>query len=98
MYMLMPAPMSHRGRKMSAAVQLRRHGERRRAWNKREDRAAERQKRRIGCTNAARRGGQHDGGEDQPNEDFKFSHVTESAAILADLVDRTPVLKGDLLT
>ena len=55
--------------------ELRRHGERRRAWDKREERAAERQKHRIGCANAARRRGQQRGGEDQANEDFEFSHV-----------------------
>jgi hypothetical protein len=57
--------------------ELREHGERRRAWHKREDRAAERQKHGIRCPNAARRGGQNSGGEDQTNEDFEFSQVRE---------------------
>ena len=46
------------GRDEERQGELRQHGERRRAWNKREDRAAERQKHGIGCANAARRGGQ----------------------------------------
>ena len=45
--------------------ELGQHGERGRAWNKREDRAAERQKDGIGCADAARRGCQNNGGEDQ---------------------------------
>ena len=36
------------------------------------------------CTNAARRGGQQRGGEDQADKDFESTHVTTLAAILAD--------------
>ena len=49
--------------------------ERRRAWNKREKGAADREKHRIGRADAARRRGQQRGGEDQANENFELSHV-----------------------
>ena len=69
------------GRDEERQGELGQDGERRRAWNEREDRAAERQKHGIGCADAARHGGQHDGGEDQADEDFEFSHG-QPAAIL----------------
>lgn len=44
--------------------------------NEREDRAAERQKHWVRCADAACRGGQNDGCENQANECFEFPHVT----------------------
>ena len=49
-------------------------GERGRAGNKREDRAAQRQEHGIRRADATRQGSQHDGGEDQADENFEFPH------------------------
>ncbi len=76
------AASSSIGRHEERQGELGQHGERRRARHKREDRPAEREKHRIGCTNAPRRGRQKQGGEDQANEGFEFSHVTALATIL----------------
>ena len=67
------------GRHEERQGELGRDGERRRAGHKREERAAEREKHRIGCANASRHGGQQRGGEDQANEDFEFSHVRQGS-------------------
>ena len=68
------------GRDEERQRELGQHGERRRAGNKREERAAERQKHRIGRADAARHRCQQRGGEDQANEDFEFSHVLNLAS------------------
>ena len=64
------------GRDEQRQRQLGSNGERGRARNEREDRAAERQEHRIRCADAPRRGCQQHGGEDQANESFEFPHVS----------------------
>ena len=68
------------GRDEERQGELGQHGERRRAWNEREDRAAERQKHRIRRADAARHGCQDRGGEDQANENFEFFHLIDVAS------------------
>ena len=64
--------------------ELGQHGERRRAGNEREERAAERQEHRIGCADAARQRRQHHGGENQADQYFEFRHDAEIAPILVE--------------
>ena len=64
------------GRHEQRQGELRQHGERRRPWHEREEGATDREKRRIGCADTARRRGQEGGGEDQNDEDFELSHLT----------------------
>ena len=56
--------------------QLGRKRERRRAWNEREQRAAERQEHRIRRADAARRGRQDHGGDEEAQQLLEFVHIT----------------------
>ena len=86
------------GRDEEGQCELGQDGERRRAWNEREGRAAEREKHRIGRAHASRDGRQDGGGENKTNQDFEFCHVPKRAemARLVRAVEHTanPIAPG----
>ena len=64
------------GRDEERQRELGRDAERGRAWKKRQQRTAERQEYRIRCSDAARRGRQDHGRDEQTKKLFEFPHMT----------------------